>query len=428
MQWLVRRARAASAESMARKRTVARQISIFLVGDESMALGALRRQLAGEAEYQVEGRPFSYAEALQRLQGERGPAVAVIDIQRDPEKAYRLAEAIRFQLPAVHLVMTSPHNDPIAIMRAMSVGAEEFLIQPLTAEEALRVFDAIRTKIGVETAPPTKRGKVIAMTSNKGGVGTTTAATNIAANLAGRNKLTCLVDLILRFGSVASFLNLDPSYTILDLVKLIRRVEPAFREDFLVKHASGVRVLAEPFRAEEARRITPADIDEILDILALAFDFIAIDTPKEFDDMLTTVLDKADIVLFLTEMDVPSLRSARRAFDLYQRMGIDNGKIRLLLNRYVNNPIMNLETVEKALEMKVFWTLPNNYPVAVAAINQGVPIEACDLRSDIAKSYAGLTDAILRSVGLTGKAANELMVPPRPGLFERWLNAGGFRK
>ena len=78
--------------------------------------------------------------------------------------------------------------------------------------------------------------------------------------------------------------------------------------------------------------------------------------------------------------------------------------------------------------MKVFWTLPNNYPVAVAAINQGLPIEACDFSSDIAKSYAGLTDAILQSGGLSDRTANESAVQPRPGSLGRWLNAGELHK
>ena len=109
-------------------------------------------------------------------------------------------------------------------------------------------------------------------------------------------------------------------------------------------------------------------------------------------------------------------------------MGVDIGKIRLLLNRYVNNPIMNLETMEKAVGMKVFWMLPNNYPVAVTAINQGLSIEACDFSSDIAKSYAGLTDAILQFGGLPVKITDASAVPPRPGLHESWLIAGELHK
>ena len=404
------------------------KISIFPVGDESITFGCLRRLLAGVDGYHVDGRTFSYSEAVEHLKKERGSNVAVIDLQSDPDKAWRLAEEIRSKLAEVRLVMTSPRNDSEIILQAESVGAEEFLAQPLIGEEVLRVFDAVRRKIDSRTAPPGKQGKVIAITSNKGGAGTTTAATNVAANLASRNKRICLFDLVLQVGSVTSFLNVEPSYTILDLVKTIRRAEPTFREDFLTKHASGVRVLAEPFCGEHSRRITPADVDEILDTLALAFDFIVIDTPKTFDDMLTTVLDKADVILFLTEMDVPSLRSARRTFDLFQGMGVDNGKIRLMLNRYVNNQIINLATVEKALGMNVFWTLPNNYPVAVAAINQGLPIEACDFESDIAKSYAGLTDAILRSSGFACRTAAESALPARSGLLEHWLNVGGLRK
>ena len=163
------------------------------------------------------------------------------------------------------------------------------------------------------------------------------------------NKSVCLVDLVLQFGSVTSFLNIDASYTILDLVKNLKRIDPLFLDGSLVKHASGIRVLAEPFYAEDARRITPADIDEILDVLSQSFDFVVVDTPKEFDDMLALVLDKANLILFITEMDVPSLKSAHRAFELFERMGIYDKKIRLILNRYVKSKLMTLESVEKAL-------------------------------------------------------------------------------
>jgi pilus assembly protein CpaE len=124
---------------------------------------------------------------------------------------------------------------------------------------------------------------------------------------------------------------------------------------------------------------------------------------------LGLVLDKANFVLFVTEMDVPSLKSAHRAFELFERMGIYDKKLRLILNRYVKSKLMTLESVEKALGVKVFWTLPNNYPVAMAAVNQGLSIQDCDPRSDIAKSYSGLTEAVLDSFTASGSArlANE---------------------
>jgi pilus assembly protein CpaE len=137
--------------------------------------------------------------------------------------------------------------------------------------------------------------------------------------------------------------------------------------------------------------------------------------------MLALVLDKANLILFVTEMDVPSLKSAHRALELFERMGIYDKKIRLILNRYVKSKLMTLESVEKALGVKVFWTLPNNYPVAIAAVNQGLSIQDCDPKSDIAKNYSGLTDVVMNSFMHPGSAKADAEGEKRSGLFGRFL-------
>jgi len=399
------------------------KLPICLIGEDSLALASLKQQLEKEASVSMEPRVYGLGEAFDALKNRSGPLVAVVDINLDPERAFSVAEQIKLRLANVRLVMTSPTGAPDTILRAMRSGAEEFLPQPFNWNEVLRSFDAIRKKIDVHASVSkgNERGHILAISSNKGGVGSTTAATNLAACLVAQKKSVCLVDLVLQFGSVTSFLNIDASYTILDLVKNLKRIDPLFLDGSLVKHASGIRVLAEPFYAEDARRITPADIDEILDVLAQSFDFVVVDTPKEFDDMLALVLDKANLILFITEMDVPSLKSAHRALELFERMGIYEKKIRLILNRYVKSKLMTLESVEKALGVKVFWTLPNNYPVAIAAVNQGLSLQECDARSDIAKSYSGLTDAVLNTFMFSGASRSEIQDEKRSGLFGRLL-------
>ena len=397
------------------------KLPICLIGEDSLALASLKQQLEKEPSVSVEPRVLSYGEAFDGLKTRSGSMVAVVDINLDPERAFNVAEQIKQRLPNVRLVMTSPTGAPDTILRAMRSGAEEFLTQPFNWTEVLKSFDAIRKKVDVHTSKGSERGHILAISSNKGGVGSTTAATNLAATLVAQKKSVCLVDLVLQFGSVTSFLNIDASYTILDLVKNLKRIDPLFLDGSLVKHASGIRVLAEPFYAEDARRITPADIDEILEVLAQSFDFVVVDTPKEFDDMLALVLDKANLILFITEMDVPSLKSAHRALELFERMGIYDKKIRLILNRYVKSKLMTLESVEKALGVKVFWTLPNNYPVAIAAVNQGLSIQECDPKADISKSYSGLTDAVLNTFLFSGSSRAEIGDDKRSGLLGRFL-------
>jgi pilus assembly protein CpaE len=401
---------------------------IVLIGEDSLTLASLKQQLEKEAAFYLEPRVLTYAEAFEGLRNKTGPTIAVVDLTRDPERAFTIAEEIKFKLSYVRMVMTSPNSNPETILRAMRSGAEEFLTQPFNWAEVFKSFDAIRKKIDIHTNRIGERGHIIAVCSNKGGVGSTTVATNLAANLVNHKKSVCLVDLVLQFGSVTSFLNIEASYTILDLAKNLKRIDPLFLDGSLVKHASGIRVLAEPFYAEDARRITPADIDEILDVLAQSFDFVVIDTPKDFGEMLALVLDKAHLILFATEMDVPSLKSAHRAFELYERMGIYDKKIRLVLNRYVKSKLMSLESVERALGVKVFWTLPNNYPVAIAAVNQGLSVEECDPRSDIARSYVGLTEAVMESFVPSGTLSADNQDEKSPGLWARLMPARGLTK
>ena len=402
------------------------KLSICLVGEDSLALASLKQELEKDVAFQVEPRVYSYGEALEGLRNKTGPVIAVVDLNRDMERAFGIAEDIKLKFSNVRLIMTSPSSTPETILRAMRSGAEEFLAQPFNWSEVRKSFDAIRKKIDAHAVRGIDRGHIVAISSNKGGVGSTTVAANLAASLVAQRKSVCLVDLVLQFGSVTSFLNIDASYTILDLVKNLKRIDPLFLDGSLVKHVSGIRVLAEPFYAEDARRITPADIDEILDLLAQSFDFVVVDTPKEFDDMLALVLDKANLILFVTEMDVPSLKSAHRAFELFERMGIYDKKIRLILNRYVKSKLMTLESVEKALGAKVFWTLPNNYPVAIAAVNQGLSIQECDPRSDIARGYSGLTQAVLSTFTLPGAA--KAAIDEKSGILDRWMPARGLTK
>jgi pilus assembly protein CpaE len=247
---------------------------------------------------------------------------------------------------------------------------------------------------------PGCRGKTIAVVSSKGGAGTTTVATNFALDLAVNGRSVCLADLVLGDGSIASFLNVAPACSISELAQSCRRNDPLALDRALVRHVSGLHVLCDLFGNPEAPLVKPADIDDILDRLMHSFDFVVLDAPKVFDDLQLLILDRADVVVFVIEMDLPSLQGARRTLEFWERIGVDLAKLRVCLNRYISERGMGIDYVEQILGRSVFWTVPDNYRAVMKAVNQGLSLGAADCESDVARSCAALSHALIACLPL----------------------------
>ncbi len=409
------------------------KIPVVLIGHDNLSLVSLRQQIDKERDFGAGDKIRGFDDALETLRAKSGPVIAIFDLSRDPGRMLALAQEVKLKLPQVRLIVTSGSSDSETILQAMRSGAEEFLAQPFNWPTVVQSLERIRAKINLQAAKNFERGRIVTVFSHKGGVGTTTVAVNLAVALAAKHrKSVCLVDLVLQFGSVTSFLNLEPAYTILDLVKNLKHIDPMLLEGSLARHATGVRVLAEPFNAEDAGAVKHPDVEQILGALAQSFDFVIVDCPKDFDDIAAVALEKSQQILLVTEMDIPSLKNSRRALELFDRVGAYQTKIRLVLNRYIKQKIMSLEAVEKALGTKVFWMLPNDYPTAISALNQGISILDGAPRSELARSYQGLADWLASAMPSSSAAANP-KDEEKSGVLGKWLpglarKRGGMKK
>ena len=393
--------------------------TVVFIGDDNLPFVSLCEQLQKEENFTVEGKICSLNEACEFLRAKSGPVLPVVDLGEDTEKALQVAQEIKLTLPDIHLLMTSSKNGSETILRAMRSGAEDFLHQPFNLPEVIQSLERVCEKINLKSVGDVKPGHIVAVYSNKGGVGSTTVATNLAVGLAAQKRRVCIVDLALEFGSVTSFLNLEPSYTIVDFVNNLERIDPLFLDGSLIEHASGVRVLAEPFQPEDAARIEVSDIEQILLLLVQSFDFVIVDSPKDFTKPAFRAVEMAGLVLFVTTMDIPALKIAHRALELFDRINIDQNKVRLILNRYLKSKLLSLESVEKSLETKVFWTIPDDYSTARAALNQGLSIVEGNPTSATAKSYQGLTGEVIQEFSFSPDQKPE-RIGRKHGIFSRW--------
>ena len=200
-----------------------------------------------------------------------------------------------------------------------------------------------------------------------------------------------LIDLNLQLGDVTTFLDLNPSFDISYVVNNINRVDESFLLSTLEQYKdTSLYVLADPPYLEQAEDITSDQIAKLFDVLKETFSYIVVDTGSSFDGKTITVLDSSDLILLVTIVNLPAIRNCQRCLELFDRLGYTKEKVKIVLNRYMENEEIKTEDVEDVLDKKVYWKIPNNYFTIMSAINKGIPVGMINEDSNISRSYRDL--------------------------------------
>ncbi len=323
------------------------------------------------------------------------PDITILNLFPSEENALNLARKITLNYPETVLFVTAPQAAPDIIIQAMRAGAREFLMQPLNKDELIEAVNSIiRSK--KQKSDKISKGKIITVHGAKGGVGTTTIATNIASVLSKYEKKdVILFDLNLKLGNSALFFDVKPQYSIIDVANNIDNIDTTLFKNTLPTHSSGVRILIGPSRIEEAESINATHIEQILSLFRDIFEFIIIDTNSVFDEVNIKALDEADTILTVSTLDVPSIYNTRRCLDLFQRMGYDKEKVLLILNRYSTFDEIDVKVIEKTVDYPIFWRIPNqSYSQILKSINAGTPISLMMPRSKISMSFLDIAKSL----------------------------------
>jgi pilus assembly protein CpaE len=335
------------------------------------------------------------AEALTEAPA-RGADLLIVQLPRhgdsvDIEGAERAIDDLSKALPEAAIFATAPPVSAEVVIRVIRAGAVEFLTRPLERADVLAAIDKIVRRRGA--AARGRGGKVTAVFSAKGGLGVTTIATNLAVCLATAKAKSnvLLVDLDSRQSDVSTFLNLRPTYSVLDAFENIGRMDESFLRGLLSKHTSGVWVLPGPSRMERIQLgAEPVRIG--LELMRSYFDHVVLDLRHDLDNGTVAALEIADTILFLTGLDVAAVRAARAALAAYRALGISMQKVKVVVMREDTGEEVTAKHVKEALEAPVFWKIPNDYVSVVTAINSGDPVVMSAPRSNVARSLRALGD------------------------------------
>jgi MinD-like ATPase involved in chromosome partitioning or flagellar assembly len=269
---------------------------------------------------------------------------------------------------------------------------------PSIAPPGAEAFDAIPASFGDGPAPrppSSGPGRVIAVMAGKGGSGKSVIATNLAVALGMRHdpERVAIVDADLQFGDVALMLQIDPVRTIDDVVGQLDSLTDARLDAALLRHESGLRVLPAPLTPVRHDEITAKSVVEIVERLRGIYDTIVVDTGPVFGDGLVTILEHADAVVAVVDMDLPSVKNSKVALDTLRSAGFPMERITLVVNRVNSKARLDLIELERSLGLRVGGSVPSDRLVP-QSVNEGIPLLALSPRSKVARSFMALAEQL----------------------------------
>jgi pilus assembly protein CpaE len=381
----------------------------------------MRAALATDARARLLAGGDDAEQVYAEIKNLRPGAVIITMSDANPEAALKIIESLSAESPQTAIISAARNASPDLILRSMRAGAREFLRLPIIADEFKTVLDRTEEFCAGQKAAPTKKGRMIAIFSSKGGCGTSFIATNVAAAL---NAPTMLVDLNLQAGDLPLFLGVDPKYSIADMVENRARMDDALLASYITPHSSKLSLLAAPREADSADDIKPEHVFEALERLRESYDYVVLDPQHTFDSITLAALDQADDILVVLTLDIPSIRSAQRALEIFDRLGYPRKKVSIVVNRWSKQIDLDLQQVERFLKEKVTGFVSSDYQTAVTSINLGQPLVLSEPSSKIAVEIKRIVAAIIGQP-VQAAAAQPQRRKVWGGLFKRSSHSNG---
>jgi pilus assembly protein CpaE len=406
------------------------RVRLLIVDDNASFIDSIRKLLQFETDIAVVGSARSGEEALEQAIREK-PHVALMDINMPDMDGITVTRKIKDEVRFTQIIILSVQSEPDYMRRAMQAGARDYLTKPPSSDELIMAIHSAgrvaleeeKNQKRVDKPPPlpapVAKGKLLTVYSPKGGVGCTTLATNLAIGLNSDETPTVLVDGNLQFGDISVFLNLQVKNSIVDLASRTEEMEEDIVEEVLIRHESGLRVLAAPPRPEMADEVHAEEVKKVLRYLKSQYAYVIVDSSSTMDDITLAILDLTDILLAVATTDIPSIKDARLLFDLLSILEFPRENILFVLNKTDRRTGITAEAVAENLKHPVEGEIPSDERVVANSVNRGIPLLLGDKSRPIVKDLLDLLAVVKERLMMEDEEELELSEVQRSRAFSR---------
>ena len=291
----------------------------------------------------------------------------------------------------INFIASSFEINPKIVNEVLALGVIDFHLKPIIPT----VLEASIKKM--EQIEP-KTAKTICLFSNKGGIGKTSILTNLAWEIYQKtNEKVCILDFSFNAQDASTYLNTKQNATIEEILSNIEELDENILLNQLGKYKDSKIYLLE---AQEdlisQYKITTQQISKIINALKNIFDYVLIDTSSAINENNAIIFDNSDLILLISSTNTTSIKNSQKCYELFDKIGYNDDKIKLIINRYIESEEINIKTIEEQFNRKIFQTIPNNYLTLIDAINLESNVGEVNPHSNIAKAYSRIADEILK--------------------------------
>ena len=304
-------------------------------------------------------------------------SLLVIEVEPDDRASIRRIDTIRERHPNLALVAAINGASVSLVRTLVRDGINDVVELPFDIPDLLQISLDVLARHNASPAQSVELAPMVAVARSIGGCGATSFATHLAGDLAAHDasgKGVIIVDLDLQFGSVADYLGIRARGNIADLLGAHDRLDEELLRSVASQTPGGISVIAAP---EEIMPLESVDTDDLLRLLKLLrqqYGYVILDLPANWTNWTLSASLTADVIVLVVELNLGSLRQAKRRLELFRSVGIEDGAIEIVVNRVEKRLFRTIDPgdVSQTLGHSVLGTIALDAPTVCAAQNQGV--------------------------------------------------------
>lgn len=389
---------------------VCEELMAFVDDDQTLASArevASARNLPQEAV-----QDGGIAQALNRIETGNSPKVILADISHSLDPDGDVTRLVRRMGPQNSLIILGTSNDVSVYRRMIHLGAQDYLVKPLTPELFIDALDSLTRQS--EGSRQQQVGRLTVVIGVRGGVGASTLATNLAWIMGNEEHLpTALLDLDLHFGTSTLSLDVETGGGFREALENPHRLDKLFLDSALTRESDHLAILGTEEPIEEFVDVNPDSIDALIGEISQDFSQIVVDLPRHLLPTQGALLAAADTVILVSDQTLAGIRDINRITQAMTSLST-KGRIMRVVSRAGNERTAQVAKADfqKALDEPIDYFVPEDAKTLTVCANAGKAVASVSEKAALTK--------VLRTMAAD---LSDYHPPKKKGLFGKFLGS-----